>query len=102
MQFDNKVAVVIGADQGIGEGHAVAPHAPAGGVIVNQSSTSAWMNTDYYSFTKLAINGITCVLTREPGPRGIRVNTIAPGPTNTQALRDKGRRIAAGAPWRIR
>ena len=68
---------------------AVVPHMPAGGAIVNQSSTAAWMNTDYYSFTKLATNSITCVLARELGPRGIRVNAIAPGPTDTQALRDK-------------
>ncbi len=47
------------------------------------------MNYDYYSFTKLATNGITCVLARELGPRGIRVNAIAPGPTDTKALRDK-------------
>lgn len=68
---------------------AVVPFMPAGGAIVNQSSTAAWMNTDYYSFTKLAINSITCVLARELGPKGIRVNAIAPGPTDTQALRDK-------------
>ena len=68
---------------------AVAPHMPKGGVIVNQSSTAAWMHYDYYSFTKLAINGITCVLARELGPRGIRVNGIAPGPTDTPALRAK-------------
>ncbi|MDM4770729.1 SDR family oxidoreductase [Solimonas sp. SE-A11] len=68
---------------------AVAPQMPKGGVIVNQSSTAAWMHYDYYSFTKLAINGITCVLARELGPRGIRVNGIAPGPTDTPALRAK-------------
>jgi len=68
---------------------AVVPHMSSGGSIVNQSSTAAWMNYDYYSFTKLATNGITCVLARELGPRGIRVNAIAPGPTDTQALRDK-------------
>ncbi|HSW13124.1 MAG TPA: SDR family oxidoreductase [Solimonas sp.] len=68
---------------------AVAPHMPKGGAIVNQSSTAAWMHYDYYSFTKLATNGITCVLARELGPRGIRVNGIAPGPTDTQALRAK-------------
>lgn len=68
---------------------ACAPLMEKGGAIVNQSSTAAWMNMDYYSFTKLATNGITCVLARELGPRGIRVNAIAPGPTDTQALRDK-------------
>lgn len=65
------------------------PLMQSGGAVVNQSSTSAWMNMDYYSFTKLAVNGITCVLARELGPKGIRVNAIAPGPTDTQALRDK-------------
>ncbi|MFI4978717.1 MAG: SDR family oxidoreductase [Nevskiales bacterium] len=68
---------------------ACVPHMGTGASIVNQSSTAAWMNYDYYSFTKLATNGITCVLARELGPRGIRVNAIAPGPTDTQALRDK-------------
>lgn len=68
---------------------AVVPYMKAGGAIVNQSSTASWMHTDYYSFTKLATNGITCVLARELGPKGIRVNAIAPGPTDTKALRDK-------------
>jgi len=68
---------------------ACVPYMAAGASIVNQSSTAAWMNYDYYSFTKLATNGITCVLARELGPKGIRVNAIAPGPTDTQALRDK-------------
>lgn len=68
---------------------AVVPYMQPGGAIVNQSSTASWMHTDYYSFTKLATNGITCVLARELGPKGIRVNAIAPGPTDTQALRDK-------------
>jgi len=68
---------------------AVVPHMPGGSAIVNQSSTAAWMHYDYYSFTKLATNGITCVLARELGPKGIRVNAIAPGPTDTPALRAK-------------
>lgn len=68
---------------------AVVPHMKRGAAIVNQSSTAAWMSIDYYSFTKLAVNGISCVLARELGPKGIRVNAIAPGPTDTQALRDK-------------
>src|SRR3546814_9246360 len=68
---------------------AVVPHMQQGAAIVNQSSTAAWMNIDYYSITKHALNSITCVLASELGPKGIRVNAIAPGPTDTQALRDK-------------
>src|SRR3546814_17476773 len=68
---------------------AVVPHMQQGAAIVNQSSTAAWMNIDYYSITKLALNSITCVLARELGPKGIRVNAIAPGPTAPPALRHK-------------
>lgn len=68
---------------------ACVPYMGAGTAIVNQSSTAAWMHYDYYSFTKLGVNGITCVLARELGPKGIRVNALAPGPTDTEALRAK-------------
>lgn len=57
-----------------------------GGAIVNQSSTAAWMNMGFYGVAKLAMNGITGSLARELGPRGIRINAIAPGPTETEAL----------------
>lgn len=68
---------------------AIVPHMPSGSAIVNQTSTAAWMHTDYYSLTKLGLNGITTILARELGPKGIRVNAIAPGPTDTAALRSK-------------
>jgi 3-oxoacyl-[acyl-carrier protein] reductase len=58
-----------------------------GGSIVNQSSTAAWMGAGYYGIAKLALHGITQSLARELGPRGIRVNAIAPGPTDTEATR---------------
>jgi NAD(P)-dependent dehydrogenase (short-subunit alcohol dehydrogenase family) len=58
-----------------------------GGSIVNQSSTAAWMGVGYYGLSKLATNGLTQSLARELGPSNIRVNAIAPGPTNTEALR---------------
>jgi NAD(P)-dependent dehydrogenase (short-subunit alcohol dehydrogenase family) len=61
--------------------------ARGGGAIVNQSSTAAWMHMGPYGVAKLAMNGITCSLARELGPRGIRINAIAPGPTDTAALR---------------
>src|SRR5690625_7296064 len=62
---------------------------PEGGAIVNQTSTAAWMHTDYYSLTKLGLNGLTTILARELGHRGIRVDAIAQGPTDTEALRSK-------------
>lgn len=58
-----------------------------GGAIVNQSSTAAWMAAGFYGIAKLGLNGITQSLARELGPRKIRVNAIAPGPTDTEATR---------------
>lgn len=58
-----------------------------GGAIVNQSSTAAWMGVGFYGLAKLGINGLTQCLASELGPQGIRVNAIAPGPTDTEALR---------------
>ncbi len=58
-----------------------------GGAIVNQSSAAAWMGAGYYGTAKLAMHGITQSLARELGPRNIRVNAIAPGPTDTEATR---------------
>ena len=58
-----------------------------GGAIINQSSTAAWMGIGYYGIAKLALNGLTQSLARELGPMKIRVNAIAPGPTDTEATR---------------
>ncbi len=57
-----------------------------GGSIVNQSSTAAWMGVGYYGLAKLAMNGLTHCLSKELGHANIRVNAIAPGPTDTEAL----------------
>jgi len=57
-----------------------------GGAIINQSSTAAWMGMGFYGVAKLALNGITQSLAHELGQRNIRINAIAPGPTDTGAL----------------
>src|SRR5690606_30732703 len=61
-----------------------------GGAIVNQSSTAANMDAGgagfYYSLTKLGVNALTGSLAMELGPKNIRVNAVAPGPTATDAL----------------
>ena len=61
--------------------------AGGGGAIVNQSSTAAWMYSNYYGLAKTGVNGITVQLAHELGGSNIRINAIAPGPTDTAAAR---------------
>ena len=56
-----------------------------GAAVVNQSSTAAWMAAGFYGVAKAALNSITINLAAEMASMGIRVNAIAPGPTNTEA-----------------
>ncbi len=58
-----------------------------GGAIVMQSSTAAWMGVSFYGLAKLGMNGLTGCLAGELGPQKIRINAIAPGPTDTEALK---------------
>jgi NAD(P)-dependent dehydrogenase (short-subunit alcohol dehydrogenase family) len=54
-----------------------------GSVIINTSSIQAYSPSTQlldYAATKAAINSITVNLAEELGPRGIRVNAVAPGP----------------------
>lgn len=59
------------------------PHLPEGGSIINNSSIQAYQPSTSlldYAATKAAINNVTVNLAAELGPRGIRVNAVAPGP----------------------
>ena len=59
-----------------------------GGAIVNQSSSAAYMpGSGYYGIAKAATNSLTQNMAALLGPRGIRVNAIAPGPIDTEATR---------------
>jgi 3-oxoacyl-[acyl-carrier protein] reductase len=61
--------------------------ARGGGAIVNQSSTAAYMYAGYYGWAKAGVNSLTQQLAHELGAMNVRVNAIAPGPTDTEATR---------------
>lgn len=66
---------------------AAAPHLHKGSSIVNISSNVTRVHPSesaIYTGTKGAIDAITGVLTRELGPRGIRVNAVNPGLIETE------------------
>ncbi|MEW1863368.1 glucose 1-dehydrogenase [Streptomyces sp. NBC_00669] len=57
------------------------------GVVINMGSisgTSGWANSALYSMTKAAVHSLTKSWAAEYGPRGVRVNAVAPGPTATE------------------
>ncbi len=56
-----------------------------GGSIVNQSSTAAYLYSNFYGLAKAGVNSLTQQLAHEVGSLGIRVNAIAPGPIATAA-----------------
>jgi NAD(P)-dependent dehydrogenase (short-subunit alcohol dehydrogenase family) len=59
------------------------PHLQPGSAIINNSSIQAFDPSTTlldYAATKAAINNATVNLAAQLGPRGIRVNAVAPGP----------------------
>ena len=58
-----------------------------GGAIVNQSSTAAYLYSNFYGLAKSGVNALTNQLAHELGGMNIRVNAIAPGPIDTAAAR---------------
>jgi 3-oxoacyl-[acyl-carrier protein] reductase len=73
---------------------AAMPHLGAGGRIINIGSSMADRvpvgGISVYSLSKAAVAGLTRGLARELGPRGITVNTVQPGPVETDANPDAG------------
>jgi 3-oxoacyl-[acyl-carrier protein] reductase len=68
---------------------AVALIGPEGGSVINIGSLSGQMATPglaIYSATKGALNSITVSLSKELGPRKIRVNALNPGMVETEGL----------------
>ena len=60
-----------------------------GGAVVNQSSTASYMPGGMYGLAKHGVNGLTRELAMELGGMNIRVNAIAPGPTESLALQEQ-------------
>jgi len=73
---------------------AAVPHLPTGGRIITIGSINADRvpvpGIGVYALTKAAVAGLSRGLARELGPRGITVNTIQPGPTETDMNPDAG------------
>jgi NAD(P)-dependent dehydrogenase (short-subunit alcohol dehydrogenase family) len=68
---------------------AVVPHMPAGGSIIGSSSVNSDMPSPTlapYAATKAAIANFAASLAQMLGPKGIRVNSVAPGPVWTPLI----------------
>lgn len=88
--FDHSVAVNLRAPFLLAEEALPALEASPCGSIVNVSSSAAAMHRNtqaLYGATKYALEHLTRSLALELGPRGIRVNCIQPGPTDTEIHR---------------
>jgi 3-oxoacyl-[acyl-carrier protein] reductase len=70
-----------------------AKHLPKGGAIVNIGSLVSRITPPgmaVYNGTKGAVDAITGTLSKELGPKGIRVNTVNPGMVETEGATSKG------------
>jgi 3-oxoacyl-[acyl-carrier protein] reductase len=88
-QFDLNVLGLILTTQ-----EAVKLFPPTGGSVVNVSSlvsgTFAMPNASVYSATKSSVDAVTRSLSKELGPRKIRVNAVNPGMVDTEGVRSAG------------
>jgi 3-oxoacyl-[acyl-carrier protein] reductase len=83
--FDKTIAVNVRAV--FVAAKAVLPHMRAGGRIINIGSCNAermpFPGGSAYAMSKSALQGLVQGLARDLGPKGITVNNVQPGPTNT-------------------
>jgi len=87
-EFDPNVLGTILATQ-----EALKHFSPSGGSVINISSIASENpvpKSCLYSATKGAIDTITIALAKELGSRNIRLNTVAPGQTDTEGTRGIG------------
>jgi 3-oxoacyl-[acyl-carrier protein] reductase len=86
-QFDINVLGLLLATK------AASPHLGEGSSVINISSVVSTLNppnSAVYSGTKGAVDAITGVLSKELGPRKIRVNAINPGVVETEGTHTAG------------
>lgn len=72
---------------------------PNGGCIINMASIAALgggANISAYSTSKAAVVGMTRAFANELGPKGIRVNAIAPGIINTPGVQEQMAALKTG------
>jgi len=87
-EFDTNVLGTILATQ-----EALKYFPPTGGSVINISSIASENpvpHSSLYSATKGARDTLTLALSKELGPRNIRVNTVAPGLVDTEGNRSSG------------
>ncbi|KAF1946757.1 NAD(P)-binding protein [Clathrospora elynae] len=78
---------------------AVVPHLRAPGRIINMSSIGArcgFPGVTLYASSKAAIEGMTRSLAHELGDAGHTVNAVAPGPTESDMLRNAPKKFLEG------
>ena len=69
--------------------HALSPHLGTGSSIIMTTSIQAYAPSSHlldYAATKAALTNLVVNLAQELGPRGIRVNAVAPGPIWTPLI----------------
>lgn len=82
------------------------PYFVNGSAVVNVSSVVADLNPvgdgmAMYNAAKSAVNSLTKTFAKELAPRGVRVNTVSPGPTETEGVAkriDEMRLVASASP----